>query len=519
MESIARLGSMQLPFLSQQNPFEGRSGAWLGASAVLVISFFSIFYNFWTPRSFFWDENYHVAAAQKYINGVFFMEPHPPLGKLVIAAGEALLGFNATNDQFIGTDYANNPPDDFVMTGYRLFPTLLAWLTAPLFFLCFLLLTRKPLWATLLSFFYMFDNAILVQTRAAMLEGPLLFFCVLTLASFLLLRDAVGKPKRALWLAALFGTAWAAAVTTKIFALIFLLLVPAIIWWLRSQPPLAAKVVAIIAATFLFTNYAVWQIHFSLGTSIQPSLSDDGYYQASDTYKTYLETGANHSPLAFPVMLRDSLAYMHSYESGVPILNLCKDDENGSPWFFWPVGGRTISYRWETPDNTVYQYLYLVPNPVIWGVALLGVLFAVSLLFGAFFGGMKVSDMPLLLTFLGLYIGFFGAVSQIDRVLYLYHYFLPLLFGLLLVPLCINNLRTLGSLVASESVKTTILLVLAASSFLSFQYFRPLTYYEPMTDEAVARRALFPIWELRCARCDRESKIALPLPEQKQPEA
>ncbi len=515
--SIARLQAMQLPFFSKDDAFEGRTGAWLGGVAVLVISFFSVFYNFWTPRSFFWDENYHVAAAQKYLNGVFFMEPHPPLGKLVIAAGEALLGFNTTNDQFIGTDYANNPPEDFVMTGFRLFPTLLAWLSAPLLFLCFLALTKKPLHATLLSFFYMFDNAILVQVRAAMLEGTLIFFCALTILSFLLLRDAVDRPKRCLWLAALFGVAWGAAVTTKIFALIFLLLLPTIAWWLRKSPALLLQTLGVIAATFLLTGVAVWQVHFAVGTSIQPSLSDEGYYQASDTYKTYLEEGKNRSLTAFPVMLRDSMAYMHSYESGVPKLNLCKDDENGSPWFFWPVGGRTISYRWETPDNSVYQYLYLVPNPVVWGLALLAVLFAVSLVFGALFGGgMKdVKDLPLLLTFLALYCGFFAAVAHIERVLYLYHYFLPLIFGMLLVPLCVSNIRSFGTKVATESAKTTLLLVLSAMTFLSFQYFRPLTYYEPMSDEAVARRALLPIWELRCARCTRDSKIALPVVEQK----
>lgn len=506
---------MALPFLSREDVFEGRNGAWLGGAAVLVISFFSIFYNFWTPGSFFWDENYHIAAAQKYINGVFFMEPHPPLGKLVVAAGEALLHFNETDDQFIGTDYANNPPDDFVMTGYRLFPTLLGWLTAPLLFLCFLRITRKPLHATLLSFFYIFDNAIIVQVRAAMLEGTLLFFCALALLAFLMIRDAADRPKHCLWLAALFGFAWSAAVATKVFALIFLLLVPAIAWWLRKNTPLLAQTMGVIALAFIVTNAAVWQIHFSLGKSVQSSLSDDGYYQASDAWKDYLDDPVNVPSPSFISKIRDSIGYMHSYESGVPALNLCKDDENGSPWFYWPIGARTISYRWETPDGNAYQYLYLVPNVVVWGLALLAVVYALSLLLGMAFNGLRgVQDLPLLLSFLAMYLGFLAAVSRIDRVLYLYHYFLPLLFGMLLVPLCLQNMRTIGTKPLTDAMRTSVLLVLAALTFLSFQFFRPLTYYEPMSDDAVKLRSLLPIWDLRCARCERESNIALPLPEQ-----
>ena len=54
---------------------------------ITALSFFTYFHNYSTPQAFFWDENYHVASAQKYLNGVFFMEQHPPLGKLLIAAG------------------------------------------------------------------------------------------------------------------------------------------------------------------------------------------------------------------------------------------------------------------------------------------------------------------------------------------------------------------------------------------------------------------------------------------------
>src|SRR3990167_10297179 len=93
---------------------------------VLLISYFTYFRNYQYPSNLFWDENYHIASAQKYLNGVFFMEPHPPLGKLFIALGEKILNRNELDNQFITTDYAQNPPAGFSFTSYRLLPVLFA---------------------------------------------------------------------------------------------------------------------------------------------------------------------------------------------------------------------------------------------------------------------------------------------------------------------------------------------------------------------------------------------------------
>ena len=41
------------------------------------------------PPHIFWDENYHVTSAERYLEGVAQFEPHPPLGLMLIAAGEA----------------------------------------------------------------------------------------------------------------------------------------------------------------------------------------------------------------------------------------------------------------------------------------------------------------------------------------------------------------------------------------------------------------------------------------------
>ena len=74
------------------------------ASAAVYVS------GYWFPKNFFWDENYHIASAQKYLDGVMYMEPHPPLGKLLMAAGEWVTGANEGVDKshFSTTDYIKN---------------------------------------------------------------------------------------------------------------------------------------------------------------------------------------------------------------------------------------------------------------------------------------------------------------------------------------------------------------------------------------------------------------------------
>src|SRR5216110_3373104 len=57
---------------------------------VLAIAFCVFVVNRADPPHIFWDENYHVTSAQRYIDGLVQLEPHPPLGLMLIAAGEYL---------------------------------------------------------------------------------------------------------------------------------------------------------------------------------------------------------------------------------------------------------------------------------------------------------------------------------------------------------------------------------------------------------------------------------------------
>ncbi len=479
---------------------------------IVALSFLTYFWRYWEPPAVFWDENYHIASAQKYLHGVFFMEQHPPLGKLLIALGEKIFHPNAQSDQFLGTDYGTNFPAHFSFVGYRFFSALLSWWTAPLLFLIFFLISRNPLTAAVLSFLYVFDNALIVHSRGAMLEGPLDFFAALTMLSFFLALEWRNKPRLFYAATAGFGVAFALVMTTKVLGLIFILLVPALLWKLWPRWKQILHFGWIFSFAFLLVYCSVWEIHFALGSKINASLPDNGYYQASPEYKKFLAEGKNGSLFAFPTELRDSLKYVIFYNDGAPRLDLCKEDENGSPFFFWPLGARSINYRWETPDSKAYRYLYLVVNPAVWWSALLALFLACAFLSSSWLLPLKekLRRPYLLCVFVGLYLCYMIAISRIGRVLYLYHYFLPLLMSFVVVALVWEEIQSFGRWKIAENGRMVAIMIFGALIFLSHQFYRPLTYYEPISDAQFELRALLPLWELHCVNCQNVSPLTVP---------
>jgi len=189
-------------------------------AGVLIASYFTCFHGYAFPAAPFWDENYHIASAQKYLHGIFFMELHPPLGKLLIALGEWLLHPNAITSWFVSADYATNFPQGFSFAGYRLFPALCGWAVAPVLFAVAWRISRDAIVAACVAGLYVFDNALIVHVRGAMLEGQLLLFTALGVWLFFVLLDPPEPRRATVWPWAALGAAIALATATKLLGLI-----------------------------------------------------------------------------------------------------------------------------------------------------------------------------------------------------------------------------------------------------------------------------------------------------------
>lgn len=480
---------------------------------VIASSWLTYFQNYEYPNRFFWDEGYNVGSAQKYLNDTFYIGFHPPLGRMLMAFGQHMTEPDAKNDHFLNAYRAGYFPDEMNIKGYRTIPVLLGWLTAPLLFFVFLLLLRSPIQSMMLSFLFIFDNALIVHLRGAMLEGALLFFVTTALILFILLVQKKDTKKLFYFLSVCFGAVVAFAITVKVLACILVLLVPAILFQLYPDRKKSLQFLLIIFTSFFVVYLAVWQIHASLTSELYRDENGNAkYYTATEQYREILNAGEGASPAGVLMAMQHSVKKV-AFQKSAPALDLCKVAENGSPPILWPLGSHSILYGSEYEEAVgMSRYLYLQINPVVWSIGLLGVLFSFAYVTSAllFWQGRATSRLYYMSVLLVVYVSYMLAVSSIDRVMYLYHYFIPLLLSFILFGLSFDEIRSLGPWKLTQNMRDITLSILALCVFLSFQFYRPLTYFEPISNESVERRALFPLWELRCRGCERERIWANP---------
>ena len=134
-------------------------------------SYFTIWRGHNEPNTLVWDEHFHIASAQKYLNEIYFQEPHPPLGKLLIALGEQILKSDFSHPDFLHFDRAPNTPDNFHVDGYRLMPTLFSTAVPLVLFDLLLVATSSIGMSFLGALLLVLDLAFSTHCRVAHLEA------------------------------------------------------------------------------------------------------------------------------------------------------------------------------------------------------------------------------------------------------------------------------------------------------------------------------------------------------------
>lgn len=466
------------------------------------------------PSGVFWDEHFFVAAAQKYLHGIFFMEPHPPLGKLLIAAGEGMFGRNERTDLFLDTDFPGDAPEGYSLLGYRLIPSFLGGGAALFIYLIALHILRRPLWCMAIAALYLFDNALMLHTRGALLEGPQIFFCMGMVLVFLKLRERGDRSNgRELFLWVLLGLLFGCGITTKISSAIFIILPLVLLFEGRAALGAQVRRCGAFALTAVGVFVTVWTIHFSLGREIRPgAMIGSGFYHASQPYREGLTNGTFHPLLDFRTALADHWSYFRSYERKVPPLNLCQPSEPGSYPLLWPLGATPQAYRWKEVSPDTWRLWYLVPNPVVWFVVLGGVLTAAALVLASLIlPGVRLRDRSLLVTLLAVYGGYMGVMLMIPRVMYLSHYLIPLCVGVVLFGAVANEIAVVAGREVTDRHRTLFFTALIAVTVLGFARYAPLTYGMPITVEEIQERSLLQVWNLRCPTCPSRHPFARPL--------
>ena len=473
---------------------------YLYAFAVLIIAFATYFFNYYTPAAVFWDENYHIASAQRYIDGVMYMEPHPPLGKLLIALGEWILHPNDALDlsALSQTSYIKNFPEGYSWAGVRLFPTLFGTFSSVLFFLVLYRIAKRADLAFLFSSLYLFENAFILQSRSAMLESTQIFFILLTILYFLIVLD---KERVSYKDYAIFGVLMGLTLMVKANGLILILLFPFLFvyraHWKHGYLVALKRFIldgVVIVLGMAAVIVVVFYVHFALGNKVGHSS-----FKASPEYLEIIKKGTNANPMNFPVMLKDNFDYMKNYANGVPKFDPCKKGENGSLVTTWPFGNKSINYRWSKHDDGKVSYLYLQGNPLIWFGVLFAVILAVALLLGRYIFGVEVKDRRLFYligVFTSIYLSYMLTVYNIERVMYLYHYFIPLLMGMFILFLIFNYIFK-ESIENQSKILYIAVVIFVLEIIYVYYFFSPFTYYKPLSTIEFIQREWFEFWKLK----------------------
>ena len=458
------------------------------------------------PQQPIWDETYYIPAVQKYIDGTFFMESHPPVGKLFMTLGEVVINPNTqysnlnpiaklclanTYIDFDGRqtsvlDYRkqyplavdttnlnssnninenNKLPTGYSFCGVRAVPTLFTILIPLLLYILLLIMTDNKYLSLFGSLLVIFENAILVHYRAAMLDSIQMVFIILSLIFFARIIKSKSIAFNSNWV--LMSVAIALAIGVKHNALLLLIL--PLLLLINSINIKNVFKLAVSFGIILCIYTTIFMIHIDYGRNYVVNSQDNmGYYNANDSTKDYLNKTTD--TFNYAQIFASNWEYMKNYHLRVPLLNPSNPSENGSYPYKWPFMNKTINY-----NSYGAKRLVLLGNPIIWSLSLFALILTVwNLIRVAYNKNLIFGQQHMFLfIFMTLYVLYFGlmVVSSNLRVMYLYHYLVALIFSLILLILNIKVLKW------DNRQNLNVFIFVITLIILGFLTVSPYTYY------------------------------------------
>ena len=286
-------------------------------------------------NSTYFDEIYHARTAVEQIEGVYPYEiTHPPLGKLIIAAGIQLLGLTPFGWRFAGT-----------LFGALMLPILYSFLKRML---------RSTSVAACGTVIFAFDFMHFVQTRIATIDTYAVFFILLMY--LFMWRFVSGGKWRYLALSGLFFGLGAASKWTCIYAGAGLAVIWLIYWITRRRRE-------------GFWRDFILNCLFCLVFFVALPLAI--YYASYYFYGTARGLGGGVGMFFtrdYFDIVWDNQVYMWEYHS-----DLVAEHPYSSRWYQWLVDARPILYYLERFDDGTKSAFGAFMNPVFCWAGLLAV--------------------------------------------------------------------------------------------------------------------------------------------------
>jgi len=468
--------------------------------------------------------------------GEFFWDIHPVLGKLTLAFGGWLLGYQPSDFDFsgIGKDYGT-----LRYVPLREVSAFFGVLTVPLLYRTARVLGLSVPGALLAALFLCWDTMHVTEARLILMDSQVLFTGVLALYTALCLwRTRPRTPSRFLWLV-LAGLGSGASISVKWTGLATpgLIAIVSFFGLHFLKEPLALVECAVAGASGLGLYTALFWVHLQVLTHSGPGDA----FMPLEFQRTLI--GSEHFDPAAP-----GLGFWRTFGEINRVMYTSNrdivDDHNwASKWWQWVVNARGILfYTQESPPGSgLWAQIYLIGNPFIVVVVLAAnTLFIAWLIFKVRYklprgdaaavvgkalpagdsvapvdgkaaltrstGGRPAVHTPVASTALdsqlppaqrsvvatGVFLLFGWLTSLlpfvlVDRTSFLYHYLPALMYGELLAALLVDQLPRRLRVVACVALST--------AAMVAFLYWAPWVYALPRSSDWHQTRRWMARWD------------------------
>lgn len=443
---------------------------------LIILIFGAIFTRTWQlfqPKDIVFDEVYFKAFAGHYLDGHYFFDIHPPLGKLILAGWAHICGLNGVT---LATTAA---------LPLRLIPALFGITLIPVVWGLIIQLGGSRRAAFLGGFMVLLDNALIVESRFILTDTILLATGLGAILCYLIARKRNGKSYYVYFLtSALLGGASASTKWTGLTSLAII----GMLWSYDSRSYfytakwfMRFSLLVLVPSVLYISLFA---IHFAL----LPSSGDGDAFMSTRFQSTLLGNSnyASNVHISFPAKFVELNREMY-----IANKTLTATHPYGSHWYSWPLELRPIYYwQGETLANGRQGNIYLLGNPAIWWGSFIAVISGLIVYFARRSKQTNVQTKVILLLVTAYLINYlpFAAVT---RVMFLYHYFFSLIFEIILAVLLWDFLSKKSD---NKHLINYLYIGIIALITISFLYFSPLTYGLPLTTKGLIQHIWIPTW-------------------------
>jgi dolichyl-phosphate-mannose--protein O-mannosyl transferase len=424
------------------------------------------------PNGQIFDEIYFAVFAHDDLKGISYVDPEPPLSKLIIASGEWLYGgFRAV---FQGA-HGNWADLGFNTFGWRIMSCIFGALCVPMMYLFARQLWPVRLFAVAAATLVCFDGMFFIQSRIGMIDIFPIFLIMLSYTLFLIHLGSRSERDSIVTLL-LTGLVCGLAIAAKWVALAA---TATIIFFLVARPML--RWVGITVGE----GVRAWRWGLNQDGPTLPGGAEASRYAAAALIAFIAFPLVIYLASWFPFFQRGqfhTLDDLVRYNQWAYIYHatLTATHPYGSPWYSWPFLIRPVAYYYESGglgvDTASGQALVAgmvdLGNPIIWWASIPAVL---SLPYFV----LRHRSFPAAVILVG-FVTQYLPWARISRVIFLYHMFGGLIFMLLALAFVLTRMQMAGPvhfhlfgdrLTLSTRYLVPGFLVLAV---LSFAYFYPV---------------------------------------------